>query len=41
MSNFTRFFRNGKTQIQKYTHTQWFCFSTPYYCTANPPTDHS
>ena len=33
--------KRRKSSPKIHTYTNNFCFSTPYYCTANPPTDHS
>ena len=33
--------KRRKSSPKIHTCANDFCFSTPYYCTANPPTDHS
>ena len=33
--------KQQKSSPNIHTYANDFCFSTPYYCTANPPTDHS
>jgi len=33
--------KRRKSSPKIHTYANDFCFSTPYYCTANPPTDHS
>jgi len=33
--------KRQKSSPKIHTYVNDFCFSTPYYCTANPPTDHS
>ena len=35
------FQKRRKSSPKIHTCAKDFCFSTPYYCTANPPTDHS